>query len=144
MNTKQIGNLTELQCITRFYELGYTISIPYGDSDKYDMILDKEGKLYRMQAKHCQAFYEDDKLSYIKIRTTWKSGYTKNVGAKRHKYSKEDTDFFVTNFNSINQIIPVEESSNEKTLRVLLPKNGQTKGVCMMNDYKDIEVLKNL
>lgn len=144
MNTKQIGNLTELQCITRFYELGYTISIPYGDSDKYDMILDKEGKLYRMQAKHCQVFYEDDKLSYIKIRTTWKSGYTKNVGAKRHKYSKEDTDFFVTNFNGINYIIPVEECSNEKTLRVLLPKNGQTKGVCMMNDYKDIEVLKNL
>ena len=24
MDTKQIGNLTELQCITRFYELGYT------------------------------------------------------------------------------------------------------------------------
>ena len=40
MNTKYLGNLTELQCITRFYELGYPVSIPYGDSEKYDMIID--------------------------------------------------------------------------------------------------------
>lgn len=30
MNTKQIGNLTELQCVTRLYELGCKISISYG------------------------------------------------------------------------------------------------------------------
>ena len=40
MSTKYLGNLTELQCITRFYELGYPVSIPYGDSEKYDMIVD--------------------------------------------------------------------------------------------------------
>ena len=47
MDTKQIGNLTELQCITRFYELGYTVSVPYGDSEKYDFILDINGNILR-------------------------------------------------------------------------------------------------
>ena len=35
---KQKGNLTELQCLTAFTELGYTVSIPYGDCAKYDFI----------------------------------------------------------------------------------------------------------
>ena len=29
LDTKQKGNLTELQCITACYELGYNVSIPY-------------------------------------------------------------------------------------------------------------------
>lgn len=28
LETKQKGNLTELQCIAAFYELGYSVSIP--------------------------------------------------------------------------------------------------------------------
>ena len=34
-NTKQVGNLTELQCATKLYELGCRISIPFGNSEKY-------------------------------------------------------------------------------------------------------------
>ena len=58
MKTKDLGNLTELQCITRFYELGYPISIPYGDSEKYDMILDVNGTLYRLQCKHAKPHFD--------------------------------------------------------------------------------------
>lgn len=31
-NSKEIGNLTELQCITGLYELGCDVSIPFGNS----------------------------------------------------------------------------------------------------------------
>ena len=57
VDNKQIGNLTELQCITRFYELGYVVSVPYGDSSKYDMILEYQGKLYKLQCKHAKEFF---------------------------------------------------------------------------------------
>ena len=31
-NSKEIGNLTELQCITGLYELNCDVSIPFGNS----------------------------------------------------------------------------------------------------------------
>ena len=134
VDNKQIGNLTELQCITRFYELGYVVSVPYGDSSKYDMILEYEGNLYKLQCKHAKEFFEENgTLSYLKIKTSWQSGYTKN-----------EIDYFVTHYQGVNYLIPVEECSTEKILRVLPPKNGQTKGVSFLNDYKDVEVLKSL
>ena len=51
MDKKQIGNLTELQCLTSFVSLGYNVSIPYGDNAKYDFIADIQGKLIRVQVK---------------------------------------------------------------------------------------------
>lgn len=144
-DNKQLGNLTELQCITRFYELGYSVSIPYGDSEKYDMILDINGKLYKLQAKHGKEFYtEDNQLSYIKLKTSWQSGYTKQSKYHTNKYSKNEIDFFVTHFQGKNYLIPVEECSTEKVLRILPPKNGQIKGVSFLDNYIDEEVIKTL
>ena len=97
MSTKYLGNLTELQCITRFYELGYPVSIPYGDSEKYDFIIDVNGNLYRLQCKHAKPHTNEDGIvDYITIKTTWQSGYTKNSSYKRNQYTKEDRDYFVT------------------------------------------------
>lgn len=145
MNSKQLGNLTELQCITRFYELGFSVSVPYGDSEKYDMILDVNGKLYRLQCKHANLhFTEANELDYITIKTTWQSGYTKNSKYKQNQYSSKDCDYFVTHYEGKNYLIPVNECSNSKTLRVLPPKNGQTSNINFLKNFVDEEVLKVL
>lgn len=146
MDNKQLGNFTELQCITRFYELGYVVSIPYGDSSKYDMILEYNGKLYKLQCKHAKEFFDEKSgiLSYLKIKTSWQSGYTKNSQYHTNKYTEEDIDYFVTHYKGVNYLIPVNECSTEKVLRNLPPKNGQIKGVSFLKDYVDVEVLKNL
>ena len=34
-------------------------SIPYGDSEKYDMIVDINGQLYRLQCKHANPHMND-------------------------------------------------------------------------------------
>lgn len=143
--TKNIGNLTELQCITRLYELGCPVSIPYGDSEKYDFIIDVKGKLYRLQCKHANPHMnENGEVEKIDIKTVWMSGYTKNKPSTRHKYSKEDCDYFVTFFNGKTYLIPVDECSTEKTLRLLPPKNNQKIGISFLKDYEDEEVLKSL
>ena len=51
LSSKQKGNLTELKCITAFYELGYQCSIPYGENSRYDLIADIDGRLIRVQRK---------------------------------------------------------------------------------------------
>jgi hypothetical protein len=144
MDTKQIGNLTELQCLTRFYELGYSVSIPYGDSEKYDMILDTGKNLYRIQVKHGNVkMNSEEQDESLIIKTRWQSGYTKNSSYKDHKYSKNEIDFFATHYQGKNYLIPVEECSLEKTLRILPPKVKQPT-IRYLKDYLDEEVLKDL
>ena len=143
--SKQIGNLTELQCITRFYELGYSVSIPYGDSEKYDFILDINGNLYKIQCKHANIHVDENNIDdYISIDTTWQSGYTKGSNFKSHTYSKNEIDYFVTYYNGKNYMIQVEKCNTQKILRILPSKNNQTKGVNFLIDYMDENVCINL
>ena len=51
MNSKQKGNITELESILAFFRLGYNVLTPYGDSERYDFVVDVNGKFIRIQAK---------------------------------------------------------------------------------------------
>lgn len=143
MNTKKLGNLTELECITSLYKLGCSVSIPFGNADKYDLILDVNGNLYKVQCKHsCEVFDSDGELEYIKIKTHWQSHNRK--GYKRNKYKPEEVDFFATYFDNTCYLIPTKECSFEKHLRVKNTKNKQLKKVSYLSDYLAAEVISKL
>ena len=142
-NTKQLGNLTELQCATYLYSLGCPISIPFGNSEKYDLIMDYNYTLYKIQCKHSSEILDDQgKVCAIKFKSTWQ-GHNSS-GWTRHQYSINEVDFFATFYDNKCYLVPCYQCSNEKTLRILPPKNGQTKGVSFLKDYEASEVLKTL
>ena len=143
MNTKQLGNLTELQCITRLYELGCSVSIPFGNSDKYDAVIDVDDKLYKVQIKHSTEYCDSEgQPSYIKFKCRWQShnsqGYSENL------YKANEIDLFATFYDGECYLVPQSECTNEKILRIQSPKNGQRKGVSFLENYKAQEVLKQL
>lgn len=143
MNTKEIGNLTELQCITGLYSLGCNISIPFGNSQKYDLIMDYKGKLYKIQVKHSQDGFTDDILTHFSFKTKW-VGHNNN-DYNENTYSIEDIDYFATFHHGEVYLIPVEECLGaSKTLRYFPPKNNQKKGVSFAKDYLASKVLKEL
>ena len=51
MNSKQIGNITELETMLAFMKLGYNVLTPYGDCERYDFVVDVNGKFIRVQSK---------------------------------------------------------------------------------------------
>lgn len=51
MNTKKSGNIGVAKAILYYTELGYSISIPISESQRYDLIIDKNGTLYRVECK---------------------------------------------------------------------------------------------
>lgn len=143
MNTKQLGNLTELQCMTYLYELGYSISIPFGNADKYDLILDVNNKLYKIQIKHSAEVYdENNEVELIRFNCTWLSHNTQ--GHTRTKYTNDEIDFFATFYNNQCYLIPIGECSTTKQLRIKLPKNGQRKGVSFLENYKAEDIISKL
>lgn len=142
-NTKEVGNLTELQCITALYELGCDISIPFGNSQKYDLIMDYKGKLYKVQVKHAKDELTDGVITHFSFKTRWQghnsTGYTQTL------YTKDDIDFFATYHQGHVFLVPIEECSGaSKTIRYVPPKNNQRVGINFVEDYLAEEVLKRL
>lgn len=139
LNSKQKGNLTELQCLTAFTELGYTVSIPYGDCAKYDFIADINNKLYRIQ---CKTSSEQDVGVYkFATRSTQVGTTSTNV----RTYTEEDIDFFATIIDGKCYLVPITEvSGKQKTLRFIPPKNGQKEGIAYAKDYELVSQLEKL
>lgn len=69
IDTKQKGNLTELECITALTELGYLVSIPFGEDSRYDCIVDINNNLYRIQCKTSSEIIQDNIVTAIKFKT---------------------------------------------------------------------------
>lgn len=140
MDTKQIGNITELEVLTYATKLGLQVSIPFGDRERYDQIWDVKGKLLKIQVKTSSPL--DEGVTAIKFSCR---SSTKVKGKIQYsRYTKEEIDFFATIWNGKCYLVPVEECSAEKRLRFIPPKNGQTKGVNFAKDYEVEEVLKSL
>ena len=57
---------------------------------------------------------------------------------------ENEIDFFATFYNGKCYLVPQNECSTQKSLRILPPKNGQTKGVSFLKDYEAKEVLQAL
>jgi len=128
MNSDQVGTLTEQQCITYIIGRWFNVSVPVV-KDKYDFILDYKGKLLKVQTK----------TSRVKGNSILFNGFssTRFKGKrKEHYYTKDDIDFYITFYNNMCYLVPVGEVSKQKRLWFAPPKNGYTRGVCMLNDYE--------
>ena len=141
-NTKSIGNLTELQCITYLYSIGCGVNIPFGDAEKYDLVIEYNHKLYKVQIKHGNSKTDPDtgEIVCLSIRTTRQEADRKT----RKRYDPKDVDFFGTYYEGKCYLIPFFECSEEKRLRIIPPKNNQIKGISYLKDYLAETILDQL
>ena len=128
-NSKQKGNLTELQCLAAFVEQGYGVSVPYGDCYPYDFIADIDGHLFKIQVKTSSVKDENA------IKFSCRSIHVNCSGIKNVRYKSNDVDYFATYWEGQCYLIPFNECSVEKTLRFAPPKSGQLKGITFAADY---------
>ena len=113
LNSKQKGNLTELQCLTSFYEQGCHVSLPYGENSRYDMIVDVNGKLLKVQVRTASLRKEDENAIEFSCRST----RVNSQGTISNKYTPDEIDYFATFWKGVCYLIPVTECSVSKTLR---------------------------
>lgn len=131
LNTKQIGNITEVESMLAFLKLGYNVLQPYGDCERYDFVADVNGKFFKIQCKTCRA-NEDESVIEFSCRSTHRA-----EGKCIHeKYSENDTDFFATTYKGKCYLVPQNECNTSKKLRFTIPANGQVKGISFAKDYE--------
>ena len=138
LNPKQKGNLTELKCLSAFYELGYQCSIPYGENSRYDFIADIDGKLIRVQCKTSR------EVDVGVIEFPCRSSRSNTHSNLQRRYTANEIDYFCTFWDGKCYLIPVTECSITKILRFVPPKNGQKVGITYAKDYELQEQLEKL
>ena len=136
---KQLGSLTELQCMSAFISEGYSVSIPYGDNNRYDFIADINGNLIRIQVKTASS--KDNGKSYS---FSCKSSRTNGKRTINKKYDKSEIDFFATFINGECYLVLVEECSTIKVIRFEQCANNQNTYVNYEENYRLRKQISNL
>lgn len=131
------GDVNELQCILDFQKRGYYCSIPFSGSCRYDVIADIQNKLLRIQCKS-STYHEED--GTLRISTTRQTTNTQKT--TRYTYSKDEIDYFYTSWKDYSFLIPVEEVSTSKYLRIKEPKQGIQESMSIAADYLFDNVLQ--
>lgn len=112
-------------------EKGYTVSIPYGDCDKYDQLWDDKTNIFKVQVK--TARWKDERHIGIVFNC-----YSVSNG-KKHRYTDKEIDYFATFWDNKCYLVPVSECSSEKTLWFELSPHNYSNS-CMAKDYELKEV----
>lgn len=116
-NTKDRGDETEAKIIHELISRGYSVSTPFGDNDKYDVILDDDRTLYRVQCK--TGWLEDE---CVRFKTASKT--TVDGEVSRVDYEGE-IEAFAVRCRDTGQLywIPEEDAGQKNTyLRVVEPE----------------------
>ena len=114
---KWAGEQAEAVFLNKATSLGLSVSKPWGDSERYDLIVGSGSRLSRVQVKSTQYEYQD------------KSRY--GICNHRHGtfYTEEEIDFLAVYNVPLNlwYIIPVKACLNHRTLR-FYPASTNSRG----------------
>ena len=134
-NTTRKGEITESAILARLIQLGYRCLIPWGHDNRYDIAIDDDGKLVRVQCKTAR-YIEDGGCLEFNTDITYA-----RVGGKPHirKGYRGEADYFGVYSADTGKVylVPVDDApSSGATLRLHPAKNNQQKGVRWAQDYE--------
>ena len=135
LSTQQKGIVTEMQVATYLLSLGYNVSQPFSQDSKYDLIVDVDGKLLRLQVKTSRL------ASPTSITFNCRSTTTNVKNCKSRRYSDAEVDYFATYWNGKAYLVPISECSTQKSLHI---EKTTRKDWSYMEDYLADEVLRTL
>ena len=135
------GNLGLSRAIHFFVSNGYCVSIPLNDTQGYDLVVEKDGILQRVQVKTSR-LNEKDKNIGDSIVFNCRTTYSRNTGSVTHKYNENEIDYFATVWEGKTYLVPVGECSDKKVLRFNSTVNNGA--ISWAKDYELKEVLKKI
>lgn len=135
--TKEKGDISEARALFEFQRLGIPVSIPWGDNLRYDMVIEVNNRLYKVQTKTANEI----KNGAIKCYTRSSKNHTTN---KKYDIYENDTDYFVFYNQEMDKLalVPIEEIGKQKSisLRICKPANNQG-NVRYFDDYSFEKIL---
>ena len=134
-NTARKGEITETIVLAKLVELGYECLLPFGHDSRYDIAIDDDGKLIRVQCKTARYLEQRGCIEFNTSIT-----YAR-VGGKPHirKGYKGEIEYFGVYSPDTGKVyvVPIEDTPEcSMMLRLQPTKNNQEKGVKWAKDYE--------
>jgi PD-(D/E)XK endonuclease len=131
---KQKGDLAELMVAADLRRRGFKLAFPYGEDWDYDLIIEREGRLERLQVK-----YTKSDGAAILVRAYSLSLTNGKVRSRKH-YTAETIDWLAVYDVTSERCyyVPASElgnGMNTLTLRLSPTRNGQHQGIRFASDY---------
>ena len=127
--TKTKGDIGQVKVMGDLLVKGYKVAIPLGEDWRYDLIVDRNNKLLRIQCK-----YVESKNGVIKVRCET------HDGRSYYKYKQEDLDYIAVYDKITDSCYYVSckylgQGRGSISLRTKDPKNGQKKYILRAKDF---------
>lgn len=108
-NTKRTGELAEAAFVVKAASLGFAVSKPWGDSERYDFILDAGHRTFRVQVKCTESI----NANAYQVQSTYTDGNHKG------HYTAADIDVLVGYVLPLDlwYVVPVEALPGSASLR---------------------------
>ena len=121
MKPKDKGDKAVAHAIAYFIDNGYEVLLPFGDKRPYDMVVELDNKLYKVQVKYA-GFYSSAKKHIAALRT---------MGGNQSFYTvKKYADFafdllFIYTASGRSFLIPWSELKNRNSISIEASKFRQ-------------------
>jgi hypothetical protein len=121
---KRLGEAAEAAFLARAIQLGFSVSLPWGDSNRYDSVVELNHGLLRVQVKSATLYAE----TRYRVKTT---------GANGKVYTSKEIDFFVAYVvpENIWYIIPIQAIGQRKGVRFYPHTRRQSRA--MFEKYRE-------
>jgi len=132
MNTKEIGDITQAVVVAELLKLGKTVLTPFGDKNRYDLVVDNNGVFVRIQCKTGRLGKDQSFVSFDSCSST-----VHRANGKKQNY-RGQIELFAVYCRELNQVyfVDVNEATTYETrLRLIAPKSKQQKHIRWAKDY---------
>lgn len=129
-NSKQIGDESAGMVIAALLQRKEIVLVPFGDNQRYDVVVDRNGAFVRIQIK-------TGRLERGAIEFDTCSSYAHR--GRGHRDYRGDADLFGVYCPDTKKayLVPVDEvGTRSGSLRVAPPRNGQNKKIRLALDYE--------
>lgn len=130
MNKKQKGDVTEAKTLSKLVSLGYNPLLPFSENSRYDIAVDEDGELIRLQCK--TAWRKDDKVLFNCCDIRHTGGNSGRVG-----YDSSEIDGFAVLTPDEDLLwIPISDAPNAAmTLRYEPSESKYASRSNIISDY---------
>lgn len=127
---KSVGERSEGIIIAAFLRAGKTVLMPFGDNQRYDLVLDEDGSFVRIQCKTGRII--DGAVEFATSST-----YAHRGGQRRDYIGQADRfAVYSPELDKVYIVPVVDVGRSAARLRLELPKNGQSKNIRLASDYE--------
>lgn len=134
-NTKSIGDTSEAVVLAEFIKAGFPVLLPFGDNQRYDMVVEVSGRLLRVQCKTARPLHGGAVLCFNAYSGAFGPG---DRSPNRRRSYRSEADLFAAYAPCTGQVyvLAVDEvPETDVWLRLTPTQNHQQRRIRWAKDH---------